>query len=328
MTQVAVLVAAASAVGSFLLVWLLLPLLRRHALARPNERSSHRRPTPQGGGIAVVATALGGGAAGLALTGLADGRAAWLAAACLGIAATGLADDLRPLSPGLRLVIQAACAAVVVLLVLPERVLPLPVPSGLGAVLLGIALVWWINLTNFMDGIDWMTVAEFGPMTAALCGMALLGFGSPEVAVAAAALGGGLAGFAPFNRPVARLFLGDVGSLPVGLATGPQAASSAAVKSATRSSTCSSPTEIRTSPSAIPMLVRSSALSRWWVDVAGCVTRLFASPRLFEIRASLSPFMNRKAPALPPSTSTAISVEPPLICRRMISACGWSGRPG
>jgi UDP-N-acetylmuramyl pentapeptide phosphotransferase/UDP-N-acetylglucosamine-1-phosphate transferase len=50
--------------------------------------------------------------------------------------------------------------------------------------------------------------------------LGLAGHVSVAVAVTAAALLGGLLGFAPANRPVARLFLGDVGSLPIGLLTG------------------------------------------------------------------------------------------------------------
>ena len=56
------------------------------------------------------------------------------------------------------------------------------------------------------------------------------------------------------------------------------------------------------------------ASSRWCVVVAGWVIRLLASPRLLEMRTSLSASWKRKAPFLPPSTSNATSVEPPRIC--------------
>jgi UDP-N-acetylmuramyl pentapeptide phosphotransferase/UDP-N-acetylglucosamine-1-phosphate transferase len=71
-----------------------------------------------------------------------------------------------------------------------------------------------------MDGLDWMTVAEMLPMTLALAAFAFLGEAPTDILPIALALGGALLGFAPFNRPVARLFLGDVGSLPIGLLTG------------------------------------------------------------------------------------------------------------
>jgi UDP-N-acetylmuramyl pentapeptide phosphotransferase/UDP-N-acetylglucosamine-1-phosphate transferase len=97
--------------------------------------------------------------------------------------------------------------------VLPQ--LPWPV-ERLG---LFIGALWFVNLVNFMDGIDWMTVAEIVPVTAAimLLGPATIGW---QPAIVAAALLGAILGFAPFNKPVARLFLGDAGSLPIGLVLG------------------------------------------------------------------------------------------------------------
>ncbi len=80
--------------------------------------------------------------------------------------------------------------------------------------------VWFINLMNFMDGLDWMTVAEVVPVSAAVALIGLIG-GAPAAAVImAVGLLGAMIGFAPFNRPTARLFLGDVGSLPIGLLLG------------------------------------------------------------------------------------------------------------
>jgi UDP-N-acetylmuramyl pentapeptide phosphotransferase/UDP-N-acetylglucosamine-1-phosphate transferase len=81
-------------------------------------------------------------------------------------------------------------------------------------------LLWLVNLVNFMDGIDWMTVAEVVPLTASVV---LLGQVAPiplPSMLLALALLGAMLGFAPFNRPVAKLFLGDVGSLPIGLLLG------------------------------------------------------------------------------------------------------------
>jgi UDP-N-acetylmuramyl pentapeptide phosphotransferase/UDP-N-acetylglucosamine-1-phosphate transferase len=83
-----------------------------------------------------------------------------------------------------------------------------------------LAGVWFVNLVNFMDGIDWMTVAEFVPVSGALLVLGLAGTLPLLPAVVAAALLGAIVGFAPFNKPVARLFLGDVGSLPMGLLLG------------------------------------------------------------------------------------------------------------
>jgi UDP-N-acetylmuramyl pentapeptide phosphotransferase/UDP-N-acetylglucosamine-1-phosphate transferase len=77
-----------------------------------------------------------------------------------------------------------------------------------------------VNLVNFMDGLDLMTVAEIVPLTGALVLLGWLAELPAPVTVAAAALFGAMLGFAPFNRPVAKIFLGDVGSLPIGLLAG------------------------------------------------------------------------------------------------------------
>ena len=211
------LVAAATSVG---LILLLRPALARYALARPNARSSHKIPTPQGGGIAVVAATFAGVLAGAALASIAPDmlRALWpLAAAVVLLAAVGAGDDIFHIPVGPRLILQFVAVGLV-LAALPDdaRVIPrLPWWFERAGLLIG--GVYVVNLVNFMDGIDWMTVAEVVPVTAGLC--ALFWFGALPLrdAIIAAALLGAVAGFAPFNRPVAKLFLGDVGSLPIGL---------------------------------------------------------------------------------------------------------------
>ena len=77
----------------------------------------------------------------------------------------------------------------------------------------------------------------------------------------------------------------------------------------------------------MPCSSRAASESRWWVVVEGWVMRLFASPRLLEMRITLSALATRNAPFCPPFTSKVMTLEPPVICFRMMSACGWSGRP-
>src|SRR6202795_5324653 len=86
--------------------------------------------------------------------------------------------------------------------------------------LLLLAGLWFVNLVNFMDGLDLMTVAEIVPVTAAMALLGLSGEFPASATIVAAALCGAMIGFAPFNRPVAKIFLGDVGSLPIGLLLG------------------------------------------------------------------------------------------------------------
>jgi UDP-N-acetylmuramyl pentapeptide phosphotransferase/UDP-N-acetylglucosamine-1-phosphate transferase len=83
--------------------------------------------------------------------------------------------------------------------------------------LLLVGALWFVNLVNFMDGLDWMTVVEVVPITAALSALGLLGILPFQNTIISLALCGATIAFAFFNRPVAKLFLGDVGSLPIGL---------------------------------------------------------------------------------------------------------------
>ena len=218
-------VPAAVALGAALacagLIVVLRPLLVRYALARPNARSSHVTPTPQGGGIVVLAAALGVVALALGLGDVAPGFTAafaWLAASAVALAVVGAVDDIRPLPALPRLLLQFACVAAVVLIVGGSaRILPEAVPLWLERVLAILAGVWFVNLVNFMDGLDWITAAEMVPITAFVGVLGLLGLVPAEAGLVALALCGAFLGFAPFNKPVARLFLGDVGSLPIGL---------------------------------------------------------------------------------------------------------------
>ncbi len=207
------LVMLLSAAASSALILLLKPLLVRYALARPNARSSHTTPTPQGGGIAVVIATAVGVLVAAALSMVEPGAMLrlWpLAAAVALLATAGALDDLFHLPVVPRLALQAvAVAAVLVTLPAEARIVPL-LPWWLERAALLVGGVYFVNLVNFMDGIDWMTVAEAVPVTGALVALSLVGALSPREGAIAAALLGASIGFAPFNRPVAKLFLGDV----------------------------------------------------------------------------------------------------------------------
>jgi UDP-N-acetylmuramyl pentapeptide phosphotransferase/UDP-N-acetylglucosamine-1-phosphate transferase len=223
------LAALAAMLVSLTLITLLRPSLTRFALAHPNARSSHRKPTPQGGGIAVVVATFAVAWAAVALEPqilhnqvLRTQSSEFLAltAAATVLALVGMIDDMRSLPAALRLVAQ--CIAVgAVIATLPHELRPLPqIPWGVERACLLLAGVWLVNLTNFMDGMDWMTVAELVPVTGAIVLLGLSGTIGLLPALVAAALLGATLGFAPFNKPVAQLFLGDVGSLPLGLLLG------------------------------------------------------------------------------------------------------------
>ena len=193
--------AALSFVVAFLMVRMLLSRFARFGLDHPNARSLHRRPVPRTGGIAVLA----GGAVSLAF----GAAALWLPLLLvLLLAALSLAEDLRGLPRGVRLAAHLAAAAVLVWHIAPG------LHPGL-LVTLALAVAWATNLYNFMDGSDGLAA-----------GMALIGFGaygiaahaSAEWALAAVclALAAAAAAFLVYNFHPARLFLGDVGSIPLG----------------------------------------------------------------------------------------------------------------
>jgi UDP-N-acetylmuramyl pentapeptide phosphotransferase/UDP-N-acetylglucosamine-1-phosphate transferase len=163
---------AAAAISAALIV-LLRPLLQRYALARPNARSSHTRPTPQGAGIAVILATLvvligwdAIGARPLPLT---------LIAATMFIAVVGLIDDIRPIPVAPRLLFQALAIGAVLATVPSDLRIAPGWPLGLERAILLVAALWFVNLVNFMDGLDLMTVAEIVPIAAALTLLGWLG---------------------------------------------------------------------------------------------------------------------------------------------------------
>jgi UDP-N-acetylmuramyl pentapeptide phosphotransferase/UDP-N-acetylglucosamine-1-phosphate transferase len=217
--ELGLIVAAAAAISAGIIL-ALLPLLQRHALAHPNARSSHQTPTPQGGGIAVITATIAVAAGALAIwqePPFDPASLGWVLAAAAFIALVGAWDDIRSIGVAPRLALQTLAVGIVIASLPAElRVVPL-LPWWVERMLLLLALLWFVNLTNFMDGIDWMTLAEFVPVSIGLAAIGWLGALPMHGVLVALALCGGLIGFAPFNRPVARIFLGDVGSLPIGL---------------------------------------------------------------------------------------------------------------
>jgi UDP-N-acetylmuramyl pentapeptide phosphotransferase/UDP-N-acetylglucosamine-1-phosphate transferase len=140
--------------------------------------------------------------------------------ATLFIAIVGFADDLKSIPVLTRLMLQAIPVGAILFATPGDlRIVP-AFPFWIERSLLLLAGLWFVNLVNFMDGLDWMTVAEVVPVTAAMIVLGSFGEFPLSATIVAAALCGAMIGFAPFNRPVATIFLGDVGSLPIGLLLG------------------------------------------------------------------------------------------------------------
>jgi UDP-N-acetylmuramyl pentapeptide phosphotransferase/UDP-N-acetylglucosamine-1-phosphate transferase len=207
-------VATATGLLACLLTRALIPILaRREILDLPNERSSHRVPTPRGGGIAVIGSLL---LAWIVLAGIGSVPAGvfGIALGAILLAAVSWIDDLRSLSPLARLLAQAAAGAIG-LAVLPEK------PGLFSLTAIGLIWLWWINLFNFMDGIDGLAGSEAAAIGTGLLLFATFGTGSdPALRELAAAVTGAAVGFLVWNWSPARIFLGDVGSVPLGYVLG------------------------------------------------------------------------------------------------------------
>ncbi|MDO8607332.1 MAG: glycosyltransferase family 4 protein [Phaeospirillum sp.] len=198
-----------SAAGTgIVLAW----LRRREILDHPNERSSHNLPTPRGGGLAVTPVV----AAMLILTAfVAPGYSTILAAGALILMAVSWLDDREGLPPLPRFLLQAAIIAAT-LIAMPAAGLVFQglLPFWADRLLTALGWLWFVNLTNFMDGIDGITGIE----TAAIgVGIALIGDHSAAQAMGVAAAG---LGFLVWNWHPARIFLGDSGSIPLGFVLG------------------------------------------------------------------------------------------------------------
>lgn len=221
----AILYAMATAAAGFGAVPFAIRLLAgSRVMDVPNARSSHTQPTPRGGGIGILLPWMVGMAVGI-WTGDVPGTGfpAALMVGVGGMAIIGFIDDVRSLPALPRLIAEGALVALC-LGVSGASVTELALP-GIGAVDLGplgpvvawLFVVGFTNMFNFMDGIN--GIAGFQTLIGA-AGLAFLGAssGDPSVLVPMALLSGSAVGFLFFNFPRASVFMGDVGSLPIGFA--------------------------------------------------------------------------------------------------------------
>jgi len=194
-------VAVLSFVVAFAATRVLLTRFGRFALDRPNERSLHQNPVPRTGGIAVLA-----GAA----VALAFGAAEiWLPLILgLALATVSFLDDLRGMPTAARLAAHVAAAAFLVWYVLSPM-------HPVEMLVLILAVGWITNLYNFMDGSDGLA----GGMAAigfAAYGLAAWWGEDAALAALCVALSSAALAFLLHNHHPARIFLGDVGSIPLG----------------------------------------------------------------------------------------------------------------
>jgi len=204
---------------------LLTAALARHTrlMDIPNVRSSHARPTPRGGGIAIVCAFLTGISIIHLLgevTPIRTGYFIGFLASGFVIATISIVDDYRSISPGTKLGVQliAMASALAAGIVIDQLHLP-----GIGVVELGwlgypLSLLWILGLTNaynFMDGLDGLAASTAVIASAFFC---VISFhqGSLFIYLASLVLCAASIGFLVFNLPPARIFMGDVGSTFLG----------------------------------------------------------------------------------------------------------------
>lgn len=213
----------------FLVAALLTAVLRRYALARqvidvPNDRSAHTRPTPRGGGVAIVVSFLLTVLALAALGRLNTGLALALCGAGALVALIGFADDHKSIPAHWRLVghFTAAVCALVWLGGMPAiDVAGMRISLGwFGHGLAAVYLVWLLNLYNFMDGIDGLSGVEAVTVGLSATTLSLAaGQGGAEWLLPAL-LAMAVAGFLVWNWPPAKIFMGDAGSGFLGMTFG------------------------------------------------------------------------------------------------------------
>jgi UDP-N-acetylmuramyl pentapeptide phosphotransferase/UDP-N-acetylglucosamine-1-phosphate transferase len=218
-----VILVAGTALATAVLVWIVRgQLLRHNILDTPNARSSHDVPTPRGGGIGVMIVLLPVwvGIA-FATTGEPGVTARWvIPLAAIALALVSWIDDLYTLGALPRLSVQVITTIAGVFM-LPGPVFLGLLPLWLDTAMAVIGWIWFVNLFNFMDGIDGISGVEAIGVGS---GIALIGFFTmntqaalPWHGLVIAAAG---AGFLVWNWSPAKVFLGDIGSVPLGYLLG------------------------------------------------------------------------------------------------------------
>lgn len=184
----------------------------------PNERSSHKNPVPKGGGIVVI------GAIIFALIFIFNSFSKTylpLIIATIALAVISWVDDLRELPASLRLTAQFVLVTFVLLMMPPsEPYFHGTIPTWFELIVIAFIWVWFINTYNFMDGIDGITAIETISIGTGLFLIILLCGEQSEVALSGLVLAASALGFIWWNWSPSQLFLGDVGSIPLGFIIG------------------------------------------------------------------------------------------------------------
>jgi Fuc2NAc and GlcNAc transferase len=217
--QIATMMATSALVAWGVAAWVYHRAEALRLVQAPNHRSSHVLPTPNGGGLGIVVAGILADIALLLFSGWTFGWVVFGLSALL--ATVGLFDDIQHLPARVRFGVQVAvCAGLLFALGdLPSISFRVGLEFELGGwVLSGLLLlagVWWINLFNFMDGIDGIAGAQAVFMLlggAALAAWANANVISSPVWMLMLCVAAATVGFLLLNWPPAKIFMGDVGS--------------------------------------------------------------------------------------------------------------------
>jgi len=192
-------------------------LLARQILDQPNARSSHHTPVPRGGGVAVIAVIIVMLLLETTYRTLTKEFAVILSAVFI-VAGISFWDDLRGLPAWARLLSHIAAVGAGIFTLPDQGIFQGLLPERLDHMAAAVLWVWFINLYNFMDGIDGLAALETIAISLGLVIVSILagtGVDLWPVIIAGAAIG-----FLIWNFPPAKIFLGDVGSVALGYMLG------------------------------------------------------------------------------------------------------------
>ena len=209
--------------SAFVFSWIGCHLLRLlftsiQLMDEPNERSNHQKPVPRGGGIAVILS--------IVCFLYVAASPSTVLVATLGIAIASFLDDKGGIAIRWRLLVQISAVA---LLFIPNGVIDAqfdglifqglltPLHDKLAA---GFLLLGFMNLFNFMDGIDGITGVQTLAIGGGLFILSLTTDGLQIIGIEGIIIAAAAAGFLLINWHPAKLFLGDVGSVALGFLLG------------------------------------------------------------------------------------------------------------
>lgn len=194
--------------------------LKKGIIDKPNEiHKTHAKPVPYLGGLAIVLATILVTYGSSLLTNFTRqsfflASTILLPALCMAI--IGLIDDIKKLKPWPRFVAQNTLAIIVALSLISTNTLGSP--TGISLLDFGITLIWLVGITNAINFFDNIDGGASGAVAIIAAALTLIAFQNGQVLISAMAsvLVGSTIGFLVWNRPPARIYMGDAGALFLG----------------------------------------------------------------------------------------------------------------